>query len=354
MRNGDSIMWRLATLFFYITLVLNASQDGNLSEQTFPEYIDEKQKKFSKTVTKLFDSVDSGISGWMEDPDENMTCDDMASALDEEFFQDQGSIDAFFKSDKFIDETEASFLRIRLGSEFQSKEPADFKYKIRAQIPLSRTKKSFQLFIDDVEKSYFDTATSTEIKETNTAVGINFFAPVYKDIKSKYSIGISSLTPYARARYSKDFNAFGWIIQPSQQFKYSMESEWSEETNIYFDKRLETNSIFRTTLHRKTQSHVDGFDYALALSYYLTLSTKKGFSLSQQFWGNSKYACEVAPEPYNGISNYSTFASWRQNIFRKWITYEVQPGVSFHRQYDYEPNYVINFYVDFYFGKMVE
>lgn len=348
------MLWRFAALFFCITISLHAAQDESLSEQTFSQYIDEKQKNFSNTVTDMFKTVDSGISGWIEDEDNNMTCDDVAAALDEEFFKDQDSIDAFFKSDKFIDETEASYLRIRLGSQFQSKEQAEFKYKIRAQIPLSRTKKSFQIFVDDVEKNYFDAATSTEVKETNTEVGVSYFAPVYKDIKSKYSIGISSLTPYAKARYSKDYNALGWIIQPSQQFKYSIESEWSEETNIYFDKRLETNSIFRTTLHRKTQSHVNGFDYAVAFSYYLTLSTRKGFSLSQQFWGNSKYSCEVAPEPYNGISNYATFASWRQNIFRKWITIEVQPGISFHRQYEYEPNYVVNFYVDFYFGKIAE
>ncbi|MBW6487745.1 hypothetical protein [Sulfurimonas sp.] len=348
------MVWRLATLFFYITMLfLNAAQDDNISERTFAEYIDENQKNFSKTVTNLFDTLDSGISGWIDDDDdENITCDDIANKLNEDFFQDQGSIDAFFKSDKFIDDTEASFLRIRLGSEFQSKEPAEFKYKIRAQIPLSRTKKSFQIFVGDVEKNYFDTTTSTEVKEKKTEVGINFFAPVYKDIKSKYSIGISSFTPYAKARYSKDFSAIGWLIQPSQQFKYSIKSEWSEETNIYFDKRLETNSIFRTTLHRKTQSHIDGFDYSAALSYYLTLSKKKGFSISQQFWGNSKYVCEIAPEPYSGISNYATFASWRQNIFRKWITLEVQPGISFHRQYEYEANYAVNFYVDFYFGKL--
>jgi hypothetical protein len=354
MRKGDSMVWRFAALFFYITTFANAAQDGNISKRTFGQYIDKKQENFSKTVTNLFDTVDSGISGWIDDSDENTTCDDVAAALDEEFFKDQGSIDAFFKSDKFIDETEASYLRIRLGSEFQSKESAEFKYKIRAQIPLSRTKKSFHIFVNDVEENYFDTATSSEVKETNTEVGVSFFAPIYEDIKSKYSIGISSLTPYAKARYYKDFNAIGWIIQPSQQFKYSIESEWSEETNIYFDKRLETNSIFRTTLHRKTQSHVDGFDYAVAFSYYLTLSKRKGFSISQQFWGNSKYACEVAPEQYNGISNYSTFVSWRQNIFRKWITIEFQPGISFHRQYEYEPNYIARFNIDFYFGNIAE
>lgn len=344
---------RTVALFLSLCLVAHATPDDNVTEHTFGEYIDEKQKNFSKTVTNLFDNVDSGISGWIDDP-EALSCDDMAAKLDEEFFKEQDSIDMFFKSDKFIDETEASFLRIRLGSVFQSKESADFSYKIRAQIPLSRTKKSFQIFIDDVGDNYLDTPDSTQTTKENTAVGINFFAPAYKDIKSKYSLGISSLVPYARARYSKDFRVGEWLIQPTQQFKYSIESEWSEETNIYFDKTLDENSIFRTTLHRKTQSHVDGFDYATAFTYYLTLSKRKGFSLSQQFWGNSKYACEVSPEPYSGISNYSTFASWRQDIFRKWITFEVQPGISFHRQYEYEPNYVMHFYVDFYFGRLAE
>jgi hypothetical protein len=345
-------MWRLTTIFFYITLTLNAAQDNNQSGQTFPEYIDEKQKNFSKSVTNLFDSVDSGISGWMEDSDENMTCDDMSSALDKEFFQDQNSIDAFFKSDKYIDETETSYLRIRLGSVFQSKEPTELNYKIRAQIPLSRTKKNFQLFIDDVEENYFETAIPVDTTKKSTEVGVNYTAPMYEDIKSKYSVGISSLVTYVKARYSKDFKLEKWLIQPTQQFKYSLESDWSEETNIYFDRTLRENSIFRTTLHRKTQAHVDGFNYAVAFSHYLTLSKRKGFSISQQFWGNSKYVCDEHPEQYNGISDYSTIASWRQNIFRKWITYEVQPGVSFHRQYDYDPNYMLKFYVDFYFGNI--
>lgn len=343
---------RVITFLLCILSAFDLFADTNATAQTFGQYLDKKQEIFSKKVTNLFDGIDQGISGWFWSEDDEMYCDEKEKRLVDEFFEQQSSIDEFFKSDKYIDETEASFLRIRLGSVFQSKESAAFSYKIRAQIPLSRTKKSFQLFIDDVQENYFDTAASTETTEKSTQVGVNYFAPTYKEIKSKYSIGMSSLVAYARARYSMDFKIDEWLIQPSQQFKYSLESDWSEETNIYFDRNLYKNSIFRTTLHRKTQSHVDGFDYALALSYYLTLSNKKGFSFTQQFWGNTKYVCDVAPEQYNGISDYSSFASWRQNIFRKWIAYEVQPGVSFHRQYNYEPNYVLRFYVDFYFGNI--
>lgn len=345
------MLLRVIVLISYLFVVFAQAED-NTTNQTMEEYIDEKQKVFSKKVVNFFDSVDQSISQ-LAKPEETMTCDELEEQLNNDFFKEQGSIDAFFKSDKFIDETEASFVRLRLGSIFQTKESADFSYKIRAQIPLSRTKKSFQLFIDDVEKNYFQSTAPVETtKSTNTEVGVRYLAPDYKDIKSKYSIGMSSLVGYARARYSKEFKFENWLIVPTQQFKYSLESDWSEETNIYFDRALEENSIFRTTLHRKTQAHIDGFDYALGLSYYLTLSNRKGFSFTQQFWGNSKYVCDEHPSRYDGISDYSSFLSWRQNIFRKWITYEVQPGISFHRQYDYEPNFVLRFYVDFYFGNI--
>ncbi|MBE0515225.1 hypothetical protein [Sulfurimonas sp.] len=329
---------RVMALLSCLLLNIYASE-----ECTFEQYVDEKHKKFSRYVVKVFDNVDKSISRWVQESDDNETSEDETLT----------HIDKFFKDEKFIEETQMSFLRLRLGSEFQSKADEDYRYKIRAQIPLNRTKKSFQLFIEDVEKNYFDPESSTEVKERSTAVGINFFAPVYKEIKSKYSIGISSFTPYAKARYSKDFKLDNWIIQPTQQFKYSLKTDWSEETNLYFNRALvDERSLFRTTLYRKTQSHVDGFDYAVTFSYYLTLSSKKGFSISQQFWGNSKYKCEVAPQNYNGISNYSTSVSWRQNVFKQWISLELGPGISFHRQYGYEPNYVFQFNVDFYFGNI--
>lgn len=333
---------RVMALLISPFLAIFAIAQESATERSAEEYIDEKHKQFSNYVVKVFDDIDSSISRWVQDSDDNETGEDEAIT----------NIDKFFKDEKFIEETERSFLRIRLGAEFQSKDDEDYNYKIRAQIPLNRTKKSFQLFIEDVENSYSAPETPIETKDTSTAVGINFFAPIYKDIKSKYSIGISSLTPYAKARYSKDFKVDDWVIQPTQQFKYSLKSEWSEETNLYFNRALDERSLFRTTLHRKTQSHVDGFDYAVIFSYYLTLSSKKGFSISQQFWGNSKYKCAVAPQEYNGISNYSTSLSWRQNIFKQWISLELGPGISFHRQYEYEPNYLFMFNVDFYFGNI--
>jgi len=342
----------IIALLLYTFFAFDLFAESSRTTQTFQEYIDEKQKVLSNKVINLFDSIDRGISRSIGSADNEKYCEDMEQKAVNDFFQDKNSVDEFFKNDKYTSETEKSYLRVSIGAAFESKNSTSFIHKVRAQVPLSRTKESFKLFIDDVKEDYRQNSTTSKDNQKSLEIGVNYFAPTPNDIKSKYSIGFSGLSTFASARYSKDFKIQKWLIQPTQQFKYSTKSDFSEETNIYFDRTLEELSLFRTTLHRKTQSSIAGFDYALAFSYYLTPSSKKGFSFTQQFWGNSKYTCDAAPRQFGGISDYSTFVSWRQNIFRKWITYEIQPGVSFHREHDYKPNQIVRFYVDFYFGNI--
>jgi len=338
-------------ILFSIFLASEANAETNTTTKTFQEYIDEKQKNISKKVVEWSENIDKGLSRWIYNSDENTSCEIKNIELDDKFFEeDEKSIDEFFKNEKFIDETEKRFVRIRLGSFLQSKESTSLNYKIRVQIPLSKTKKNIQLFIDNVEKNYF--SGNRDDTEQTPDLGVSYFSPKYHGIKSKYSIGTSGLNAYLRARYSKIFKTGKWKIEPTQQFKYSIEDDWQEETNLYLDRELKLFSLFRTTLHRKTRAHVDGMDYRVDFSYFLIPSKTTGFSLTQSFWGNTRYRTIEKPDSYSGISNYATTLSWRQSIWRKWFEYEVKPGVNFHRQYDYEPNYTLQLYLDFYFGNI--
>lgn len=338
-------------LSILVLLSFSANADTNTSANSFEDYIDEKQKIFSKKVLDWSENIDKGLSRWLNKSDNNSK-----KCETEECIAKENEIDTFFKNDKFINETQKTFLNIRLGTLLESKEPTSYYYKIKAQLPLSRTKKNIKLFIDTVKENYFDTE-----EDDTPGIGINYFAKEFHGIDSRYSIGIRGLSAYTRARYSRDFEITKWLIRPTQQFQYSTRYDLSEETNIYFDRALEDFSLFRFTLHRKTQSHVDGFNYAASFSYFYTPTKTKGLSLSQSFWGNSKYKYIIddttlpiiLSKPYAGISNYTTTLSWRQNIWRKWFVYEIQPAISFHRKYEYEPNYMLRFYIDFYFGDSI-
>jgi hypothetical protein len=348
----------IIAVFIYLFLTVTAvadtnTTDTNTTDFSWADYIDEKQKKFSKKVINVFDSVDESISGWFSSSDNNLTCDEKEQELVAAFFKEENPIDEFFKNDKYIEETAKSFLRVRFGSFIQSKDLTTFNYKLSAHIPLSKSKKNFNLFIYDIEKNYFDdTVPETSNTSGTPEVGVNYFAEEFHGIDSKYSIGVRGLSAFVRARYSKAFKAGEWTIQPTQQFKYSTKYDFEEETNLYFDKPLDWSSLFRTTLHRRTKVDQSGMDYRVSFSYALTPKNNIGLGLTQSFWGNTKYTCTLEPEEYSGISNYVTTFNWRKNIWREWIAYELQPGVSFHRQYDYEPNYMLRLNLDFYFGSI--
>lgn len=128
-------------LLFLPSILLHAQNEQ--SDGSFMDYIDAKQKQFSDGVVTFFGSVDKTINNWMDEPEESLSPNELLTS--------KQSVDLFFKSEKYIDETQSSFLRIRLGSLFQTKESTDFSYKIRAHIPLSQTKRNFQIFFDDVE-----------------------------------------------------------------------------------------------------------------------------------------------------------------------------------------------------------
>jgi hypothetical protein len=271
------------------------------------------------------------------------------------------SVDQFFQNEKYLNETKNTYIRVRGESYLQSKESNDFDLTIRAQMPFSKTKKRFRIFVDDLTLDNADEILRDTSKEEDDDVtpdiGIHYFASRH-EILSRYSIGLSGIDPFVKARYNMPINVEEWLIDPVQLFRYSTDDKLEEETNIYFDRKVGEKSLLRIQLHRSTQEENDGMNYALSAQYYRSTKKGTGFGFGQTFFGNTEYEYTTekgVPNPktkkYGGIHDYVTSFTWRANIWRKWFYYEVRPSVSFHKQYDYEPNYRVRFFLDFYFGQ---
>ena len=271
------------------------------------------------------------------------------------FEEEVDTVDKFFQNDKYLDRTNETFIRIRSENYFESKGSNDFGMQVRVQIPLSKTKKRFKIFVDDLT---LDNVNGILQDTSDTPdIGIHYFASRHT-ILSRYSIGFSGIDPFVKARFNMPIAIDHWLIDPIQTFRYSTDKKFEEETNIFFDRKIDKSSFFRILLHRKTQDEIEGMDYALSTQYFHTGEKDTGFSVSQSFYGNTKYVYSTEqgiPHPklkkYGGIHDYVTSFSWRANIWRKWFYYEVRPSVSFHKQYDYEPNYRMSFFFDFYLGE---
>ncbi len=345
----------LPLLFLTISFVVLA--DTNTSIQEKESYIDKKHNFASKQVVHLSENIDTKLNRFLQSFDDN------SSSLEDkhqnsEIWQHEQSIDTFYQNKKFSDETDETYISVRLGSYFQSKEPSQYNARVNAQIPLVRSQKKINLFIKNVNQETMNSLTQKENQNTQSSsiIGINYFVPLVSYIKSKYSIATQGLNPLAEASYYLELHAGKWNIEPVQSFKYSRNDKFEEESNIYFDNPIAELSLFRIALHRKTKENIKGMDYALSFQYYYSPQKNTGLGISQSFLGNTdyQYVTEQKMQTYGGINNYVTSLSWRENIWKDWFYYQISPGVSFHKQYDYNPNYILIFLVDIYFGSLLK
>jgi hypothetical protein len=347
---------RLLSLLLLLLSSVEA-QDMNAAEEE--SYIDSFHKDVSARVNKWSTYADESLvdmADYLDGKEHNV------SQLHESVVENnKNAVDSFFLNDKYLDESDKSYVSIRPDARFSSKEDADFNLKVSAHLALSKSKKRFKLFINDLDQDNAkNIATDDNDKEESAPeIGLNYFAPETYGIQSKYSIGIRGIYPFARVRYSSEFNAGEWIIEPIQTFRYSVKDYFLEETQVFFDTKITDLSLFRVYLARGTKSSVPGMSYDGSISMYLTPAKGIGLNLNQSFNGSTKYqhthdenANPVVYEDFNGIYNYATSLSLRQNFYRKWLFYEVQPGINFHKQYDYEPNYTIRVFFDIFFGNI--
>jgi len=351
---------------FLLTILLclhTLAQDTNTSQEdsnlTQELYIDAFHKRASYYVKEISDYADNRLvtmADYIDNKEANITQSDKDVTLN-----NKNAVDSFFLNDKYLDETDKSYISIRPEAFFSSKEDEIYNLKISAHLSLSKSKKRFRLFINDLDQDNANDvlADNSEDEKKAPEIGVNYFAPETYGILSKYSVGVRGIYPFVRARYSSEFHPGDWVIEPVQTLRYSLKDYFEESTEVFCDTKLTNFSLLRLYLRRGTKSGQVGMSYDGSMSLFWTPSKTIGLGLSQSFNGSTRYqqvqdeyAVPLVYDEYNGIFNYGTSASIRQNIFRPWFFYELRPGVNFHKLYDYEPNYTLQLLFDVFVGNL--
>ena len=337
----------LVLMFVFFSLI-QADSLNNIEDN-----IDEVHADLSNKILEWSKIIDDTLYGYIDDTNGTNALQYQTCSTEPE------SIDAFFQTNKYLEETENTYVRVRIGEYFKSRESHDFKLKFSVQLPLSRSKKSFKLFMEDIEIDDVKNGFSKDVTEDSSSanLGIHYFAPAISGLQSRYSLGFSGINPYIRARYNVPVKTESWQIDTVQSFKYATDNTFEEKTNIYFDKYYSDLSFFRMQLHRKTETDINGMDYGFIFQYYNAINQNIGLRSTLAFLGNTKYqyfedntVLPVDNNTFGGINNYFASISWRENVWRKWFYYEIRPTINFHREHDYKANYSVLFMFDFYFG----
>jgi len=344
------------TVFIFSTLLL--SSDLNTTDENFidltHQYISEKFDIVSEKADSVADDAIKYTKGIGQD--ENST--KAKSKKNNQKELNPESVDALFQNEKYIEETKKSFLRLSTDYSYNSIDSNDFNVRLTAKLALNKSRKNLKLYISGFNQDNVDDIVKREeYDDGKPEIGVSYLIEFKNNIETKYSLGIRSLYPYVRGRFSYLKDTGTWLIEPVQTIEYSIKDEFKEDTKLYFDTELIEKVKFRLQFSRGTKTESKGMDYSTVATIFWTPQSRTGLQLSQGVYGNTKYEFitdEVTGEKevYSDINNYVTTLTFRQNIYRKWLFYEVSPGVNFSKKHDFDPNYRFYLRLDAFFGKM--
>ena len=322
-------------------------------------YVDAFHAGVTQSVHTFSSKADWKLAEWTGDT--NLT--EQSETPPREGNASMGMSDYFnwlFHDDTYLYSSEASYLILRLGIETNKEEGPKFLNDVKMAISLPHTQKHLQLYIGDPLADQDKNVVDDQGKvDSTTTVGARYFVPEFiKKLKTDVSAGFRGVTnPFTQVRFTYPVNFYDWLIRPVQYFDYSAKREFYEETDLYFDRRISRREMVRLQLQRSTQTQTEGMAYNVSLSYFNTLRFGTGFrtfvSMSgQTVLDEGRYADPHYDDvnPHVGIYRYSIGGRWKESFLREWLFYEIDSRIDYDMLYNWRPNYVNQFWIEFYFG----
>jgi hypothetical protein len=338
----NEIMKKLVGLFLMSSIAVIADQNSGTVEKS---WMDETHQYFSQKVYNFSHHLDDKLSGYA-----CMIDSDCVSLDDEKTQSEEGEsavndwFSSFFRDEIFDDVYTKSYVIVRGTVEYDHRtDDVSFSGRVKASLALPKTEDRLHFYIEDEDND--DLGSRDFGKDTRSNIGLRYFQENDRLIKSSYSLGLHSLDdPYARATFWLPYQIGAWRNRISQKFQYSVDEKFEEETRFYFDRILDDDSFVRFLAARWTIEEIEGMQYFGNIVYNKITSFNKGYQIGVSALGHT--------EPENEITQYAVYGVYKENIYRKWLFYEIEPRVEWDREYDFDPNYKLLVSLEIFFGDL--
>lgn len=239
-------------------------------------------------------------------------------------------LDGFFGVARTDLESPQSFLRLRLENKWDEIDGNSVKVRLRGKVKLPRISERVGLIFSDQEG---DRNTSTSnidqvLLDENSKNDIALQYTGFEKLRSRldFKIGLrSNLRIKTAARYRQEIPFTDTLLGRFSEEVYFRDGEgFGTYTQFDLDKRLSGDRLLRWSGNGKFGQKTQGLEWASYLSLTKKLNEKEAISY---FIGT-----EGETRPVYLTRGYGLGATYRRNIFRKWLFFEIEPAYRWSRQ----------------------
>jgi len=252
-------------------------------------------------------------------------------------------LDSFFSDERYEAEDNHSRLKVRFSTFLEDGEDIEFKSRLNLRIILNQLSEKFNFIIsgnpdDDLDS---DLTSETNInknfaeknnEEENFVFALQYFLQSTRknNFKMQGGVRLGHYTPvlWGGPRFRWLFENKAWAYRFTQQIRWFTDEGWYVNSSFDCERPLTDKFFFRTTAGGLWNQEEEGYKYSVNCNIYQALSHNRAL---EYHFGNI-----YETSPASQLEEVVFSVSYRQNIWKEWITLDISPQVSFPRDNDFD------------------
>jgi hypothetical protein len=265
-------------------------------------------------------------------------------------------LDSFFLDERYT--AEEAYTRIRLTPSvfLEEGESADYKFRVNAKLKVPKLSKKLKLIIasdsDDNQEGFRDDALPGSPASSSDVgnIGLQYFFREKSKLNVSLSTGIKLLDENGvdvfigpRLRKTVVLGEDGDTqLRFTERVRWYTDIGWESVTDFDVEKILPGDLFFRGTVKGRWREEDEGYRYELSPSISKQLQRKAAIEY--------QWYTTFVTEPKHRLEQTTIRLRYRQQKWRKWLFFEINPQLAFVNDDNFKSTPGIEFRIEAFFG----
>lgn len=263
----------------------------------------------------------------------------------------------------FADDSEAPIVppqaQVRLGLFGTVRQGRKFDFEVtpnvQLDVELPNLKRRLRVFVETARANDLPEHSASDQNERDINVGARKW---FEQINLSADVGVQATwlpEAFARLIWTRDWQLGKWGLRPEQRIFYETDDGFGALATLRNARWLgdENHSLFQHNLSARWSTETDTLTWAAGVSF-----AKVPALLDENLRGKNagwedaaraqalRYTCFGSD---GRVDSHRVILGFRGPLYKRWIYWEADPGLEWHRDEDYKTSYVFRFGIDMLF-----
>lgn len=264
------------------------------------------------------------------------------------------ALDEFFSEDKVFYDASGTYLKFTLDTTRDNNGDVHSSGDFRLKLRLPHTNEKIKLTIESSEEERPDDIVVKNVETpATTAEDNSYVAGIQAQLGKKEnawefkpSIGMrlnSDINLHLKLRLSRKYQFEKWNFNWYETAYWYRTTGNGVDSHFEINKKLSEDDLFRASTFARWTNTTDYFELSQTFSMFHTLSKRRAVSYYVGAYGIS--------EPAVYATHYVIGSSYRQNIHKDYLFFELIPQILYQKSNDFHAEFSLTFRIEMIFKK---